>query len=216
MIHKGITTEHDDVNVVPAKGLYLLSGGWDHIGVVLLWHLHPFGQFYSQYAHCFPQNGSYCANEHKPPCKQILIRLLKDRGIVIILIKFLCQFVSEICYHCRRKCLPCLCNLRRIGIQYLDEPCLLWRKGKILFEVRYLPGLSAFICLAQNGFNPSMSVLYERACVSLEVNGLLRVEKHRFLRIHFDNEILKSTQSNDVEEFLFFFIAHIGKFATCK
>ena len=58
-----------------------------------------------------------------------------------------------------------------------------------------------------------MSILDERSCISVEIDRLLRVEKHGLLRIHLHDEVLEGTESDHVEEFVFLILRHICQFA---
>ena len=43
-----------------------------------------------------------------------------------------------------------------------------------------------------------MGVLHKRACVAVEVDGLLRVEEHGLLRVDLEDEILQGTEADGV------------------
>ena len=58
-----------------------------------------------------------------------------------------------------------------------------------------------------------MGVLDEWSRVAVEIDGLFRVEKHRLLRIHLDDEILESSKAYHVIEFVLVFVRHVGEFA---
>ena len=56
-----------------------------------------------------------------------------------------------------------------------------------------------------------MGILDERSRVSVEVDGFLRVEEHRLLRIHLDDEILQGAEPYHPEQFVLLLLIHIFK-----
>ena len=55
-----------------------------------------------------------------------------------------------------------------------------------------------------------MGVLDEGTCVAIEVNRLLRVEKHVLAGIDLEDEILEGTHTNNTGCLLLLFLCHVG------
>ena len=59
---------------------------------------------------------------------------------------------------------------------------------------------TSFIRLAEYRLDSRMSILNERACISVEIDRLLRIEEHGLLRIHLEYEILEGTETDHSEQ----------------
>ena len=132
---------------------------------------------------------------------------------MIVLIEFLRKFISIIGDKSRRMRCSSLGNLRRESIEYLDNTNFLRRKGSIILKHIGSIFQSLCICLAENGLDTCMSVLDERSCIAVEVDGFLRIEEHGLPWVHLEDEVLKRSKAYHPEESVLFLGREIIDFA---
>ena len=130
---------------------------------------------------------------------------------MVILVEILGKFVGVIGHECRGMCQTGFGYFGRETVQYFHQTHLLSIEfGALNFRTKVYALVSR---LAEYGLDAGVGVLYEWARVAVEVYALLRVEKHCFLRVHLDYEILERSEREHPEKFVLLLLRHSVEFS---
>ena len=74
-------------------------------------------------------------------------------------------------------------------------------------------GDTSFCSFTQDRLDTSVSILDKRSCITVEVDRFFRVERHVLACIHFQDEVLQSTQTDNTCDVVCLFLSQSVQFA---
>ena len=131
---------------------------------------------------------------------------------MIELVEGLCQFVAVVGDARRRIVLASLLHGSGIFAYLLYKFHLLFYRTVVTAEsVRDDDACS--LSLAEDGAYAGIGVLYERTCVTVEIDTLLRVEEHILAGVNLEDEVLQCAETHDACYLVLLLLAHVIKLA---